>query len=265
MVFFFLDLFFQRQKKTQKVKKKLKKTGGFKKESDAARAYDVAALACRGPARALTNFPPGEYLEEIAALAEAAGIPLSSSSAGSVGGPPSSSAAAAASALAALLPAPSRPPPPPPLSLDTLPLLPHDLVVAHVRRRSTAFARGRSPFRGVSGEEGRWEARIGALFGRKNVRKFSILSFSFLFFRLFSQPRPLSLSLSLSLEIKYRKNENDQVSLGVYGSEDDAAKAYDRALIMEKGEKRRKEKRSGEREKRNRKVAENRRRRKGKN
>ena len=45
----------------------------------------------------------------------------------------------------------------------------------------------------------------------------------------------------------------------------DVNNAYDRALIMEKGEKRRKEKRSGEREKRNRKVAENRRRRKGKN
>ena len=102
---------------------------------------------------------------------------------------------------------------------------------------------------------------------REEEREEVFYSFFFVSFlsALFSTSASLSLSLSLSLEIKYRKNENDQVSLGVYGSEDDAAKAYDRALIMEKGEKRRKEKRSGEREKRNRKVAENRRRRKGKN
>jgi hypothetical protein len=44
-----------------------------------------------------------------------------------------------------------------------------DEVVAYVRRRSSAFSRGKSRFRGVSGHEGRWEARIGSFQGRKNV------------------------------------------------------------------------------------------------
>jgi len=42
-------------------------------------------------------------------------------------------------------------------------------IVAFVRRRSSAFARGRSAFRGVSGHSGRWEARIGRFGGKKNV------------------------------------------------------------------------------------------------
>lgn len=33
-------------------------------------------------------------------------------------------------------------------------------VIAYVRRRSNAFSRGKSRFRGVSGREGRWETRI---------------------------------------------------------------------------------------------------------
>lgn len=41
--------------------------------------------------------------------------------------------------------------------------------MAYVRRRSSAFSRGKSRFRGVSGHEGRWEARIGSFQGRKNV------------------------------------------------------------------------------------------------
>ena len=41
--------------------------------------------------------------------------------------------------------------------------------MAYVRRRSSAFSRGRSRFRGVSGHAGRWEARIGSFGGRKNV------------------------------------------------------------------------------------------------
>lgn len=48
-----------------------------------------------------------------------------------------------------------------------------DEVVAYVRRRSSAFSRGRSRFRGVSGHNGRWEARIGTFGGRKNVRAHS--------------------------------------------------------------------------------------------
>ena len=92
--------------------------GGFEEEEDAARAYDVAALAVRG-ARAPTNFDPSCYSADLATLS---------------GAPPTD-------------------------------------VVAHLRRRSAAFARGRSPFRGVSGGEGRWEARIGVLRGRKNVSR----------------------------------------------------------------------------------------------
>lgn len=42
-------------------------------------------------------------------------------------------------------------------------------IVAFVRRSSSAFARGRSSFRGVSGQSGRWEARIGSFAGKKNV------------------------------------------------------------------------------------------------
>lgn len=53
------------------------------------------------------------------------------------------------------------------LAPDLAPL--QDEVVAYVRRRSSAFSRGKSRFRGVSGHNGRWEARIGAFCGRKNV------------------------------------------------------------------------------------------------
>lgn len=42
--------------------------------------------------------------------------------------------------------------------------------MAYVRRRSNAFSRGKSRFRGVSGTDGRWESRIGSFCGRKNVR-----------------------------------------------------------------------------------------------
>lgn len=47
---------------------------------------------------------------------------------------------------------------------------PQEEVVAYVRRKSSAFTRGKSRFRGVSGHNGRWEARIGAFGGRKNVQ-----------------------------------------------------------------------------------------------
>ncbi len=42
-------------------------------------------------------------------------------------------------------------------------------VISYVRRRSNAFSRGKSRFRGVSGREGRWETRIGRFGGLKNV------------------------------------------------------------------------------------------------
>ena len=42
-------------------------------------------------------------------------------------------------------------------------------IVAYVRRRSSAFSRGRSAFRGVSGQNSRWEARVGSFQGKKNV------------------------------------------------------------------------------------------------
>lgn len=42
--------------------------------------------------------------------------------------------------------------------------------MAYVRRKSSAFTRGKSRYRGVSGHSGRWEARIGTYGGRKNVR-----------------------------------------------------------------------------------------------
>ena len=41
--------------------------GGFEREEDAARAYDIAALACKGPMVA-TNFDSSEYSEELDAV-----------------------------------------------------------------------------------------------------------------------------------------------------------------------------------------------------
>ena len=45
--------------------------------------------------------------------------------------------------------------------------------MAWVRRRSSAFSRGRSRFRGVSGQAGHWEARIGTFGDRKNVSRYA--------------------------------------------------------------------------------------------
>jgi AP2-like factor (euAP2 lineage) len=96
--------------------------GGFDAQIDAAKAYDLAALACKG-LDAIINFSPEEYEQQ---LKEIAGF--------------------------------SR-----------------EEVVAYVRRRSAAFSRGKSKYRGVSGHNGRWEARIGSFNGRKNVSYSSIM------------------------------------------------------------------------------------------
>ena len=90
--------------------------GGFDAQIEAAQAYDLAALACKGP-DAVINFTPEDYDDQ---LKEIEGF--------------------------------SR-----------------EEVVAYVRRRSAAFSRGKSKYRGVSGHNGRWEARIGSFNGRKNV------------------------------------------------------------------------------------------------
>jgi hypothetical protein len=91
--------------------------GGFNIQEDAARAYDLAALACKG-SKASTNFSVSEYTAQ----------------------------------------------------LNELKGYSEEEVVAYIRRRSTAFSRGKSKFRGVSGQTGRWEARIGSFRGKKNVR-----------------------------------------------------------------------------------------------
>jgi hypothetical protein len=90
--------------------------GGFDNSLDAAKAYDLAALACKGKA-AIINFDPLNYSEQ----------------------------------------------------LSDIQGLSKEEVVAYIRRRSSAFARGKSCYRGVSGKDGRWEARIGSFGGKKNV------------------------------------------------------------------------------------------------
>jgi hypothetical protein len=114
--------------------------GGFDCEEKAARAYDVAALVCKGM-DAQINFELKDYLSHI----------------------------------------------------QTLRHCTQEELVAHIRRQSSAFSRGKSKYRGVSGCPNRWEARIGQYGGRKNV------------------------------------------SFGVYGTEEEAARQYDRALITQRG------------------------------
>ncbi len=101
--------------------------------------------------------------------------------------------------------------------------------MAWVRRRSSAFSRGRSRFRGVSGQAGRWEARIGTFAGRKNVRP---------------QPRRGARACGgrrQRLPARPRVAPRDarararQVSFGIWETEERAARQYDRALIVEKG------------------------------
>jgi len=114
--------------------------GGFDSEEKAARAYDVAALVCKG-LDAQINFSRNDYMQHI----------------------------------------------------DMLRHCTQEELVAHIRRQSSAFSRGKSKYRGVSGQDKRWEARIGQYSGRKNV------------------------------------------SFGVYDTEEEAARQYDRALITQRG------------------------------
>ena len=65
---------------------------------------------------------------------------------------------------------------------------------------------------------------------REEERELSFFFF-FFFFSFFGS--------FLNLDLSFKNKRNNQVSLGVHGSEEDAARAYDRALIMEKGEKKR--------------------------
>ena len=125
------------------VKKKQLYLGGFDCEEKAARAYDIAALVCKGLGTH-TNFACDDYKS----------------------------------------------------TLEHLEGCTQEELVAHIRRQSCAFARGKSKYRGVSGQsapKNRWEARIGQFCGKKNV------------------------------------------SFGVFDTEEAAAMMYDRALIVQRG------------------------------
>uniref|UniRef100_A0A7S2Z109 AP2/ERF domain-containing protein n=1 Tax=Chloropicon laureae TaxID=464258 RepID=A0A7S2Z109_9CHLO len=114
--------------------------GGFDEEEKAARAYDVAALVCKG-LDAQINFHLKDYMQHLEVLRHCS----------------------------------------------------QEELVAHIRRQSSAFSRGKSKYRGVSGHELRWEARIGQYEGKKNV------------------------------------------SFGIYENEVEAARQYDRALVIARG------------------------------
>ena len=139
-------------------------------------------------------------------------------------------------------------------------------IVAWVRRRSSAFSRGRSRFRGVSGQAGHWEARIGTFGNRKNARPPSPLSswqserhitnLSLPARSAFGSVRPSSCACRCRLNraphigpggaIWAKKDISKavdcskrwvcaKVSFGIHETEEEAAQQYDRALIVEKG------------------------------
>ncbi len=104
-------------------------------------------------------------------------------------------------------------------------------IVAWVRRRSSAVSRGRSRFRGVSGQAGHWEARIGTFGDRKNVRASAALVCNAAHIleclhavRVWGQIGAASDTVHMA-----------QVSFGIHETEEEAARQYDRALIIEKG------------------------------
>ena len=140
--------------------------------------------------------------------------------------------------------------------------------MAWVRRRSSAFSRGRSRFRGVSGQAGHWEARIGTFGDRKNVGTpaHPIYQRSSLHQEEFPEgccqpwqqsswhfmPDHLMLvtlmrrDTGVSIAGKARSSSSNgwdvttehvaaQVSFGIHETEEEAARQYDRALIVEKG------------------------------
>lgn len=122
--------------------------------------------------------------------------------------------------------------------------------MAYVRRRSSAFSRGRSRFRGVSGHAGRWEARIGSFGGRKNVS--AVLSDHGLEAGIggawAGEEHGAAAELPArgcawldpscprlpSPALLPHTHPPPQVSFGVFETEEDAARQYDRALILEK-------------------------------
>lgn len=137
-------------------------------------------------------------------------------------------------------------------------------IVAWVRRRSSAFSRGRSRFRGVSGQAGHWEARIGTFGDRKNVRHPTARTGPTLLARTDEDAmlarhassvhtcstRPSSQCqarqelirrhVQTSCQTYGQRSPSKclvpaQVSFGIHETEEEAARQYDRALIVEKG------------------------------
>ena len=205
---------------------------------DAARGYDIAALACKGH-HVPTNFGLASYKEELVRLGNCSKVSATCCQMRAVEGP-----FFRCSALVWGM---------------------QEEIVAHVRRSSSAFSRGRSIYRGVSGQDNRWEARIGTFDSRKNVRMappaigslhllvtsiprtptFALLGVSS---DLPSRPPPLCHQRCLEDPVNRdtcssyivsffgkSKHGSAQVSFGIHETEEKAARQYDRALIIEKG------------------------------
>ena len=163
--------------------------GGFNSEEDAARAYDIVALSCKG-LHVATNFPSAAYTAELAQLAGSTQVWLQPFVLPYVirSAMPAVRGDATVATRHLRIENCCRSHSNNKVSiLNVLTGCVQEEIVAYVRRKSSAFTRGKSRFRGVSGHNGRWEARIGAFGGRKNAR-------SDLQLRPNSQHRPESLS-----------------------------------------------------------------------